>query len=389
MRSVIEILQVINETFDGFLGEVPSYNTVGNWIKKYGLDTYNLSGESHKGKGYAQVVDESMMIGSEKLLVTLGIPSTHPGCPLCHSDVSILDLSISSSWTGERIKTQLHKASQKVGHLPEYVISDNASTMNKAIRLFGICHHRDISHSLGMYLERTYKNASDFNAFVKSMADVKIKNSMKKVAYLLPPTQRTIARFINLSNWVKWAHKISNEYHTLTTQEKEIFSFIPANASLIDELWEVMRCVEGIESICKHEGLSRASLPQCQLQIRRNLIPGNTRMRKLADEILGFLKTETEKLPSDEDVRNNSSDIIESIFGTYKARKSTNKLHGVTTSILLIPARSQLMQHKDAKRFLFKERLERVYLKDINVWAVKNLSPNLVTKRANTLKNAG
>lgn len=136
---------------------------------------------------------------------------------------------------------------------------------------------------------------------------------------MLPPTQRTLARFINLSNWVKWSGKISNEYHTLTSEEKEIFSFIPANASLIDELWEVMRCLESIESICKHKGLSKRSLLECQSQIRKNLITGNSRMRKLADEILYFLETEVKKLSSDEDVRNNSSDIIESVFGTYKA----------------------------------------------------------------------
>ena len=185
------------------MGKTPSYNTVGNWIKKFGLDVYTLSGKPFKDKAYAEVIDESMMIGSEKLLVTLAIPSAHQERPLCHNDVSILDLSVSTGWTGEGVQSQLQKATEKVGHPPEYVISDNASIMNKGIRLCGFDQHRDISHSLGMYLERTYKNASDFKAYLKHLSDVKFKYNMGKAAYLLPPTQRTVARFINLSNWVK------------------------------------------------------------------------------------------------------------------------------------------------------------------------------------------
>ena len=108
---------MINETFESVLGKTPSYNTIGNWIKKYGLDVYNLSGKSFKDKAYAEVVDESMMIGSEKLLVTLAVPSAHQGRPLCHNDVSVLGMSVSTGWTGEGVNTQLKKAAEKVGHI--------------------------------------------------------------------------------------------------------------------------------------------------------------------------------------------------------------------------------------------------------------------------------
>ena len=371
------------------LGKVPGYNTIEDWVKKFGLDAYKLSGESFEGKDYADVIDESMMIGSEKLLVTLGVPAAHQGHPLCHSDVSILDISVSSSWTGEGVKNQLEKVTKKVGHQPKYVISDNASIMNKGIRLSGINHHRDISHSLGMYLERTYKQADDFQAYIKSMTNVKFKHNMTKAAYLLPPTQRTVARFINLSSWVKWSRKMLDVYHTFSSEEKLIFSFIPANASLIDELMEVVNCVENIESICKHQGFSKHSWLQCQPEIKKSLISGNSRMMQLGCDILDFLKTEAAILESNDVVHNNSSDIIESVFGTYKARKSPNKLYGVTPFILFIPAQTQLLKAKKDKSYLFKERLERTRLKDINDWANQYLSPNLVAKRTKILLKAG
>ncbi|MFR8355238.1 MAG: hypothetical protein ACLVEJ_05970 [Parabacteroides sp.] len=144
--------------------------------------------------------DESMMIGSEKLLLTLEFP------PGIKDRLFVIRIWTSLTWLSQPVgrekqwKCNSKAAAEKVGHKPQYVISDNASIMNKGTRLSGIPHHRDISHTLGMYLERTYKEADDFKAYIKDMANVKFKHNMKKaayLAYLLPNV--IIARFINLS----------------------------------------------------------------------------------------------------------------------------------------------------------------------------------------------
>lgn len=162
------------------------------------------------------IVDESMMIGSQKLLFTLGIPCRRPARPLTPADVSILDMAVSSSWNSQGVKQQLLLSSQKAGSLPRYVVSDNASIMRGGISQAGLAHQRDISHSLGMFLERNYKKEPDFMAYTRSMSQAEFKNNMKNTAYLLPPRQRTVARFINLSAWVQWSEKILSVYPTLS-----------------------------------------------------------------------------------------------------------------------------------------------------------------------------
>jgi hypothetical protein len=389
LRSVVEILSVINDTFDGLLGTIPCYNTIENWVKKCGLKVYETAGVSLQNIDYAEVVDESMMIGSEKLLLTLGVPAEHQGRPLNCGDVCVLDIAIADSWNGEGVGAQLRKASEKVGRNPLYVISDNASIMNKGVRCAELSHQHDISHSLGMYLERTYKEKSDFKEYVKLMSESKAKYNMKKIAYLLPPTQRTIARFINLSSWVKWSSKMLDIYHTLNVNERKVFSFIPANASLIDELSDVTECIERIEYICKHNGLSKITICQCQNVIEKYLLRGNLRMIELGKCIIEFLRKETMLIGTDVVVHNNSSDIIESIFGRYKARKSTNKLNGVTPYILFVPIYTRLINEKQALKFDFKVALEDKRIGDIETWAKKNLSPNLVQLRTKQFKKAG
>jgi hypothetical protein len=81
-----------------------------------------------------------------------------------------------------------------------------------------------------MYLERTYRKVPDFKEYIKLMTVPKFKYNMKKVACLLPPKQRTVSRFINMSQRVEWSSKMLSAYNTLQDDEREVFSFIPASA---------------------------------------------------------------------------------------------------------------------------------------------------------------
>ena len=353
------------------------------------MDIYDHPQQTEKPSDYAMVIDESMMIGSEKLLMTLGIPAQHKGEPIKMEDMSILDMSVSSSWNSQGVKEKLLASAEKIGSSPRYVVSDNASIMKGGISQALLPHHRDISHSLGVLLERCYKEKSDFQSYTKSMSEAQFKHSMKKEAYLLPPKQRTIARFINLSNWVKWSQKVLNAYHKLTLKERDLLAFVPANASLIDELSEVMGCIDYIEKNCKRNGLSAETIKQCLKKIRNTLFMGNFRMRNLGEAICRFLQEEGKLLENEENAHNNSSDIIESTFGVYKRRKSPNKLYGVTSFILFMPVYAQCASKEYSKSHSPKLHLENVKLWQIQQWTEDNLTTNLVTKRIKTLNPTG
>ena len=83
------------------------------------------------------------------------------------------------------------------------------------------------------------------------------------------------------------------------------------------------------------------------------------------------------------------TDIIESLFGKYKERKSPNKLYGVTTQVLFIPLYTKLLNPQIANDFNFKAVLEEMKMNKIKDWSDENLTPNLVTKRIQFLQKAG
>ena len=82
LRTVVKILEIFGEVFEGKCGKVPCYNTVENWMKKLGLSVYENDRTPCRGGKYAVVVDESIFINSEKLLLLLGIPACHKGEPV-------------------------------------------------------------------------------------------------------------------------------------------------------------------------------------------------------------------------------------------------------------------------------------------------------------------
>ena len=183
-----------------------------------------------KDKRYALIVDESMMIGSEKLLLTLAMPAINAGSAITEKDITIVDISIAKSWNGTSIKNVLEKVADKIGHKPEYVISDNGFTVCKAVRDAGYAHHSDISHTLGMFLERVYKKEADFQELSNNVQLARFKYNMQDVAYVQPPSQRSIARFMNMSKWIDWISRMQYLYHTLRDDIKSIYAFIPHNA---------------------------------------------------------------------------------------------------------------------------------------------------------------
>ena len=361
-RSVVEVMKAVNEVFGNPFDKIPCANTIGNWSLKCGLDTLEENAGSLSDTDYCLIIDESMMIGSNKLALAIAAPAEHGGAPLRHGNVSTIGIATAESFDSKKIDALIKSVSEKVGHPPKYVITDNASIMKKGVSLAGVSHHCDISHSLGMLLERAYKNEQDFIQYTKLLADAQFKNNMKQVAYIMPPKQRTIARFINLAKWVDWSSRIMNVYHILGQEEKKALDFVRSNSSLVDELSEVMACVGFIEKECKNNGL----------------------MRELAKEVERYLQKEVEWM-NDGDIHHNSSDIIESTFGILKARKSPNKLYGVTPLVLHIPLYQAIADKEGAQSYDFKKHLENKKMKDIQKWRKENLPENLVGKRIRIL----
>ena len=379
-------MEILNEFTDNAFGKVPVHTTVGDWTKELGLSVYEAAPGALRGNPYAIIIDESMMIGSQKLLLLLAAPAINEGRAVCEKDIVVLGVYVAKSWNGDSIQRAIEETVKKVGTAPEYIISDNGSTICKAVRGTGYDHHLDVSHSLGMFLERTYKEDPEYTGLSKLVQAARLKYNMQGVAVIQPPSQRSIARFMNLFEWVEWARRMLDVYHSLTEEMRAIYAFIPAYASLISELSKTMECYEEIERRLKTKGLSKESAEWCRGKVRNILMTGGERMRKVGAFILQYLDREEALLAGKDGPHNISSDPIETAFGVLKDKKSPNKLYGVSPIILTMPLRMALATPEKRKEFKFKELMEKSRHKNIKKWTDENLLPNLVSIRREILK---
>lgn len=389
---MVKLLEIIDETFDGvFQGELPSHTEISNWAQKSGLATYIESGDKLKGMEYCGILDESITVGKQKLLLTLAAPATPPGHPLRHEDVEVLGIAVAPSWNGDSIKEEVGCCSSKAGHAPSYIVSDNGVNLAKGIRGTGITHHRDISHSIGLILEDTYKGQEDFEGFTAKLNSIRLKYHLTDMAFLLPPKQRTIARFMNLFDWVQWSGDMLKAYPTLNGKQQEAFAFVVENRPLIEELTMVMECVKGIEKRCKRDGISRDTAKLCAWAASKLITSGKANRRTIAvgSKIGLYLIGEAEKIGDKDKAHIISSDIIESVFGWFKTRKPSNKLCGVTASVLNIATIGKLSTKEGRGRFDFKGKMETVRLVDIKEWKELNLLDNWAVSRKVILKKVG
>jgi hypothetical protein len=130
----------------------------------------------------------------------------------------------------------IHRKKLETGRDPPYVISDNDSKLSRAIREKAHIHIRDTGHTMALPVEQVYKEAEDFKEYTRCLPAVKVREVMCATGYLLPPCQRTIARFMNLSGIIKWSRRIQKVYLSLTKQEQETFAFTRTYSKVVEEL---------------------------------------------------------------------------------------------------------------------------------------------------------
>jgi len=186
------------------IGQKVSHTTVADWMKTVGLALYKETRNDVKVSKmkYALIIDESITIGSQKLLLVLAVPSEHPGHALTHQDVKVVGMFVAESWNSKTVAEKLRIIIADISYDPVYVLSDNGHDLVKASDILNLVHHKDISHTLGLFLKETYDELPEFKELTEELGKVRLKYHLTKLAYLLPPNQRSICRFMNCFNWV-------------------------------------------------------------------------------------------------------------------------------------------------------------------------------------------
>ncbi len=228
--SIRRILEILNTFFQLGLNKIPCENTIQNWVSKMGLFLLGTSEKVLAGKQVSLIIDESIRLGQEKLLLILSVPFNKiKQSALRFEDVTVIYMKGAKSWTGEKISEVIKDLKKSHGFELKNILSDEDSKLLKACRLLQVSHVPDISHGVATCLRRVFEQAPDFKSFKNLISSYSSKGVNQLLSYLCPPKQRTKARFMNLNKVVKWAKKMSDKFENLNGEEKDFFRNCQSN----------------------------------------------------------------------------------------------------------------------------------------------------------------
>ncbi len=383
LRTVVAILHSLEKTLGEAFGKVPCYNTIGNWMRKLGLSVYEE--DTHKDQKYCVILDESITVNKEKLLLILGFDPENVDGPLRHKDMTVLGMKVGECFKRDDVKEGLEDTGVQI----EYSISDGAHNLVGGTKDAGIPHHLDISHTLGNCMKHAYEKDPDFMELTAKLGKIRLKYHLTEKAWLLPPNMRAMARFMNMRDWVDWAAKLIGCYDTLEPDMKDAYAFILEYRDLVSELKTCTDAISHVESIRMNQGFCKRTRMLCQHYLIQNVIgDANNRRASVGLEMVEYFRKQESVLPDRYAIHHISSDIIESAFGIFKDKKSPNNLYGITSLVLILPLYPKIVDYSVAEQQDFIVRLVNVKLKDIHLWTKENLSENKVLLRSRTLNKA-
>ena len=216
-----------------------------------------------------------------------------------------------------------------------YCISDSGSNLTCAFRLLKCKHIADINHKFTLILQSVYEKNPLLNEFTKALSLLRAQKSMSKIARIVPPNQRIMNRFMNLTPLFKWGIKMLHLLDTneLNDEEKQVLSFLVPMRDFIDDTYQILIGLHKIQKILKNKGFDDKSAEEAKKVFKVMKSANSLKISTRLNEFFADLKSKAESKTIC-----CSSDIIESCFGKYKEIVKGNKTVGISDLCLCIAA---------------------------------------------------
>ena len=320
MRTIFNFLSLPHLT--------PSWYTGRLWMMRIGL--YKLNMAKEKADDWIWIIDHSVQMGIEKLLLILCIRKKDlpVGRALNFSDVEVLDLQPVKKSNGEIVYRQLESNIAKTG-VPVEIISDHGSDLKKGIDTF-------LKKELGC--NELWKE------FISLCASTKRKIQQTLLAAIAPPNQRSKSRYMNLRSIIVWAQNIlcfiSNKNEVKVngfeyTLVNEKLGWIVKFSCSIVAWTQILDIAEKAESYVREKGLFKGASQKFEKSIEGLKLSGQA--KSIKEKLIKLIEIESEKAGQFETLLG-TSEIIESVFGKFKNVEQEQTKSGITGLTLALPA---------------------------------------------------
>ncbi len=371
---------LIQKEFISTIDETPCNTTLTNWVLKIGY--HELTRPKIKADDWIILLDHSIQIGSEKVMVVYGIRQSEIMFDRALQYKALTTMSIISKkkWKATDVADEIKKIEKEIGTI-KFAVGDYNGNLKKGLQLCGIKHIHDITHWLALAVEKLYKNDEQYKSFCLKMSDLRSKFLQSDIAHIIPTKQRSKSFYQNIKSISDWAIKslrfVEGNSSTSEKYKKEIENllWLKDYRDFIHELDRINQTICEIEIVLKTKGLSTTTIKTCNSILNLSELSKSEKGKKLKTQILNYM-TQTIQLVSQEKSLLCTSDILESAFGKYKNYVSSNPMACVTNLILCLAAFTCSLTEIE-----IVEALEKTKIKDIKKWTIENIGDSVLKKR--------
>jgi len=351
-RAAAGVLERVARYIPG-LGRVPCANTGRLWLMRLGL--FELLRKKERARDWAWIMDHTVQLGPHKCLVIAGVRLSawrRKKTPLEHEDLSLLSLAPMEQSTAAAVAEQLEATRQAMGVMPAAVLSDEGAELKSGMAMFraqsaearGVPHVFDIKHKVALLLKRELDDDASWNAFVTRTNRTKLQTTLTELAFLVPPSLRTKARYMNLDTLVDWGRRalayLDNPRdlpgQTIDRQRlQQKLGWLREYRSALAAWTELLAIAEKAVGYVRRKGYHRRAAEELKTRwLPRARTPGGLRLQA---GILKFVREQARGFTKGKHVLG-SSEVLESLLGKYKRIQGTHSKGGMTGSLLNIGA---------------------------------------------------
>jgi hypothetical protein len=374
-RGVKKVFAAVNLYLQINLG-TPSHTTVLNWTKKQGVSNIRKK-EFFNAQKWVLIIDESIQFGNKKLLLTVAFPEENVSTKRAtrFNALTPLILQLGESWKAVDI-SDLLRSSIDTGQI-SYVISDGGSNLKSAVKKLTIKHIQDVNHKFSLIIRDVFDENAIFQTYTKALAEMRTKLSMSKQARIVPPKQRIMSRFMNLTPLFRWGVKMIQlmDKKMLLKEEEEKLSFLIPLRLFVIETNYILNILEKIQSILKNKGFNST---QAALALSYFTENGGSNAQAVKEKVSAYFKEML--IQANGKTICCSSDIIESCFGKYKEVVRCNKSVGISDLCLSIAAMMGNCNWESTR-----SAMENVKIEDIRNWRKEKIPVTLFAQKRDLL----
>jgi len=366
----------------------PSWFAGRLWLLRLGY--YKLTRPKAHADDWVWIVDHTVQVGDAKCLVILGLrlgdlpPADRL---LSHADVEPIELVPVQQSNGTVVYQQLEQAVAKTG-VPREIISDHGTDLNAGIAKFCQQHPQtsaiyDIKHKTAAVLKRELAPDADWRTFTQLANQTRQRVQQTALAALIPPNQKTKARYLNVDVLVAWGQKMLTfldapqsmrepAFDRALVQEK--LGWVTDFRSQLEGWGELFEIIAATESFVRHHGLHR----EAHLELEKQLLPLQSRTersQRVRRELLAFVAEQAAQARPDERLLG-SSEVIESVLGKMKRLEQDQSKSGFTGLLLGLGALVST-----TTTAVIQTALETVPTKQVWAWCQETLGQTVQAQR--------